>query len=101
MAADVIGQRGGGGFTVTAGNGYHPVVADIPVSKLDLADHGYPFALICFMTSAFSGMPGLFMISSAPGPFPSCVPLRKECHARIVPYGKVSFTGVLSLTNMS
>ena len=46
MAADVIGQRGGGGFTVTAGNGYHPAVADIPVSKFDLADHGYPFALI-------------------------------------------------------
>ena len=54
------------------------------------------------MTSAFSGMPGLFMISSAPGPFHRVRSFfEKECHAPDSSYGKCLFTGVLSFTNMS
>jgi hypothetical protein len=42
MFADMVDQRCGGGFSITAGDGNDPAVTLVTVSQLNLSDHRNP-----------------------------------------------------------
>ena len=64
MLTNVMGQRRGGGFPVTTRNAHDASVSPVSICQFNLTDHRNPFALICFTSAFFSGIPGLFITSS-------------------------------------